>query len=235
MNRLTENYILRALPNNEYESLAPELEEVSLKVEEVINQPYQPIPYVYFPTNSMISVVASTPDGQLSEAGVVGREGVLGIAVMLGADTTPHENTVQLPGAALRITTKSIREKFDQCPVLHKLLLRFTHAHMMQLSQTALCNRLHDIKKRLSRWILMAHDRSDSDVLPLTQELLSIMLGVNRPTVSSAAVELKKAGYIKYNRGIITVLDREGLEDLCCDCYRVVKDEYERMLKNPTG
>lgn len=231
MNHLTDNYILKALPSDEYKSLLPQLEEVKLNVEQVINHPYQPIPYVYFPNNSMISVVASTPDGQLSEAGVVGREGLLGIGVVLGADTTPHENTVQLPGTALRMSTRSIREKFDQCPTLHKLLLRFTHAHMMQLSQTALCNRLHDVKKRLVRWILMAHDRSDSDVLPLTQELLSIMLGVNRPSVSTAAIQLKDAGYIKYNRGIITVLDREGLEDFCCDCYAVVKEEYERVLK----
>jgi CRP-like cAMP-binding protein len=231
MSHLTKNYILRALPDNEYKLLLPELKEVTLKVEDVINHPYQPIPHVYFPNNSMISVVASTPDGQLSEAGVVGREGLLGIGVILGADTTPHENTVQLPGTALRIPTKSIREKFEQFPVLRNLLLRFTHAHMMQLSQTALCNRLHEVKKRLVRWILMAHDRSDSDVLPLTQELLSIMLGVNRPSVTTAAVQLKSEGYIKYNRGIITVLDREGLEDFCCDCYEVVKVEYERVLK----
>jgi CRP-like cAMP-binding protein len=231
MNRLTDNYILKALPDDEYNSLLPELEEVTLKVENVINHPYQPIPYVYFPNNSMISVVASTPDGQLSEAGVVGREGLLGIGVLLGAESTPHENVVQLPGTALRISTKSIREKFTHCPALHKVLLRFTHAHMMQLSQTALCNRLHDVKQRLARWILMAHDRSDSDILPLTQELLSVMLGVNRPSVSTVAVQLKDAGYIKYNRGLITVLDREGLEDFCCDCYGVVKDEYERVLK----
>ena len=233
MNRLTDNYILKALPDDEYESLLPELEEVTLKVEQVINQPYQPIPYVYFPNNSMISVVASTPDGQLSEAGVVGREGLLGIGVVLGSDMAPHENTVQLPGTALRMSTKSIRKKFVQCPTLHNLLLRFTYAHIIQLSQTALCNRLHDVRKRLTRWILMAHDRSDSDVLPLTQELLSIMLGVNRPTVSTAAIELKGDGYIKYNRGIITVLNREGLENFCCDCYSVVITEYERVLKAP--
>lgn len=232
MNRQTDNYLLKALPDDEYELLSPELQEVTLKVGDIINHPYELIPYVYFPNDSMISVVASTPDGQLSEAGVVGCEGLLGIGVLLGADSTPHENIVQLPGTALKISTRSIREKFDQCPALRRLLLRFTHAHMMQISQTALCNRLHDVDKRLVRWILMAHDRSASDTLPFTQELLAIMLGVHRPSVSPAAAHLKDIGYIQYSRGLIKVLDRKGLEEFCCDCYKVVKTEYECVLKS---
>ena len=233
MNRLTDNYILKAIPDSEYEMIAADLQEVSLEVGHIINHPYEPIPHVYFPNNSMISVIASTPDGQLSEAGVVGREGLLGISMILGADTTPHENAVQLPGTALKMSTKSFREKFEQCSQFRALLLKFTHANLMQISQTALCNRLHDVKQRLVRWILMSHDRSDSDVLPLRQELLAIMLGVHRPTVSTVAVQLKDKGYINYSRGVITVLDRKVLEAICCDCYQVVRQEYERVLMLP--
>jgi CRP-like cAMP-binding protein len=231
MNRLTKNNILKLLPESEYELLSTKLEEVTFKVGDVINRPYDPIPFVYFPNEVMVSVIASTPDGQLSEAGVVGREGLLGVAVLLGADSTPHENAIQLPGTALKISTRAIREKFEQCPGLRRLLLRFTHVHMMQLIQTALCNRLHYVEQRLARWILMAHDRSDSDVLPLTQEFLAIMLGVYRPSVSNVAIQLKNDGYIKYNRGKITVLDRKALENFCCDCYQVVRDEYLQILK----
>lgn len=233
MKRVTDNYILKAIPDDEYEMMLPDLEEIKLQIEEVINYPYQPIPFVLFPNNSMVSVIASTPDGQLSEAGVIGREGILGISIVLGSDTAPHENTIQLPGTALRMPTKSIRGYFKQCPVLRDLILRFTYAHMMQLSQTALCNAWHSTEKKLIRWILMAHDRSDSDLLPLTQELLSIMLGVHRPTVSGTASKLKDEGYIQYSRGRITVLDRKGLEEACCDCYNVVKAEYDRVLINP--
>jgi CRP-like cAMP-binding protein len=231
MNRQTDNLILKSLSDADYEFLRRELEEVDLKVGIVINYPYDPIPHVYFPNNSMISVVASTPDGELSEAGVVGREGLLGIAVLLGTDTTPHQNTVQLPGTALRIATRTMREKFDRNENLRKLLLKFTYTHLTQLIQTALCNRLHAVEQRLARWILMAHDRSDSEILPFTQELLAIMLGVQRPTVSTIAVELKKDGYINYSRGRIIVLDRKSLEKLCCDCYQVVREEYERVLQ----
>jgi CRP-like cAMP-binding protein len=213
--------------------MLPDLEEVAFQIEEVINHPYEPIPYVLFPNNSMISVIASTPDGQLSEAGVVGREGMLGVAVVLGSDTAPHENTIQLPGTALRMSTKSIRAHFNNCSVLRDLLLRFTYSHLTQIGQTALCNAWHSTEKRLIRWILMAHDRSDSDLLPLTQELLAIMLGVHRPTVSGTASKLKDEGYIQYSRGRITVLDRKALEEACCDCYNVVKVEYDRVLINP--
>lgn len=231
MNRLTDNYILKALPDTDYELIATDLQEVSLKVGDIINYPYDPIPHVYFPNNSMISVIASTPDGQLSEAGVIGREGMLGVSVLLGVNTTPHENTVQLPGTALKISTNLIRQKFDQSAALRNVLLRFIHAHMMQISQTALCNRLHDVRQRMARWILISHDRSDSDLLPLKQELLAIMLGVHRPSVSAVAIQLKHEGYIDYNRGRITVLDRKGLEKICCYCYQVVRTEYERVLK----
>jgi CRP-like cAMP-binding protein len=231
MERKTENYILRSIPDEEFESLRPHLVEVSLQVGDVINYPYDPIPNVYFPNDAMVSVIASTPEGQLSEAGVVGREGMVGIGIVLGVDTTPHENAIQLPGTALQMSAGAIREKFESCPELRKRLLHFTHAHMMQLIQTALCNRLHLLEQRLARWILLAHDRSSSDVLPLTQEFLAIMLGVQRPTVSHAAQKFKTEGSIKYNRGIVTVLDRKAIEKACCDCYEVVKAEFDRVLK----
>jgi CRP-like cAMP-binding protein len=208
--RSTKNYILNRLPDEEFKLLLPELKEVSLKLGDVVNRPYEPIRDVLFPDNAMISVITGTPGGQLSEAGVVGHEGMLGIAVVLGAEATPHENIVQLAGTALKLSAKSIGEYFERCPALRKLLLRFTHAHMMQVTQTALCNRIHHTEQRLARWILMTHDRSDSDVLGLTQELLSIMLGVHRPSVSHVAGRFKKAGFIQYQRGRITVLDRNG-------------------------
>lgn len=227
---LTDNYILKALPENESKLISSALEAITLEVGDIINHPYEAITYVYFPNNSMISVIASTPQGQLSEVGVVGQEGVLGVGVLMGTDSTPHENIVQLPGTAYRMPTNIFREMFEKCSVLRKLILRFTYAHMMQISQTALCNCFHQVEQRLARWILMSHDRSETDLLPLTQDLLAIMLGTSRPTVSISAAKLKDDGYIKYVRGKITVLDRKGLEDFCCDCYSLVRDEYERVL-----
>ena len=226
----TANRILQALPADEFERLQPDLTRVDLKLGTIINRPYEPIPYVYFPENSMISVVASTPDGELAEAGVIGCEGLLGLAIVLGTDMTTHENMVQLPGSAYRMSSQALRTHFEEGGILRDLLLKFTYAHLTQLSQTALCNRLHLIDQRLARWILMAHDRAGADVLPLTQEVLAIMLGVQRPTVSGVAIELKKKGYINYSRGRLTVVARQKLEGLACECYEVVRDEYERVL-----
>ena len=233
MIRSIDNYILRALPDTEYEMIASRLQKKRLEVGDVVNRPYEPIPFVYFPEKAMVSVIAVTADGQSSEVGVVGQEGFLGISVVFGAETTPHENIVQLPGTAWSMPTDSIREMFDLCPQLRFVLLRFAHAHLVQISQTALCNRLHDSKMRLARWILMCHDRSAADFLPLRQDLLAVMLGVHRPTVSSVAIQFKDEGFIDYSRGRIKVLDRQSLENISCDCYRLVKEEYESVLNIP--
>jgi CRP-like cAMP-binding protein len=227
----TKNHILNALPQKDYERLHPNLEAVKLTLGEILYYPNEQIKYVYFPENAMVSIIATTPDGQSAEVGVVGREGVVGIDILMGVDSTSNECMVQLADGALRIKTEIIRKEFKQNGAFHDISLLYIHALMMQISQTALCNRLHSIEQRLSRWLLMCHDRSTSDTLTLTQDFLAVMLGVNRPTVTMTAILLQDGGFIKYSRGKITILDREGLEDFACDCYQVVKPEYDRLEK----
>jgi CRP-like cAMP-binding protein len=227
----TNNQILNALPDEDYQRLHKHLEFVELTLGQVIYNPDEPIRYVYFPNDSMNSVIATTPDGQCSEVGVIGREGMVGVDVLMGVDSTSNQNIIQLSDGALRIKTETIREEFKRGGAFHDLSLRYMHALMMQISQTALCNRLHSIEQRLARWLLMCHDRARGDELTLTQEFLSIMLGVNRPTVTTSALVLQGGGFIKYSRGKITVLDREGIEDFACDCYGVVKPEYDRLAQ----
>lgn len=227
----TKNHILNALPEEDYKRLHPHLEQVKLALGDILYRSDEPIKYVYFPHDAMASVIATTTEGQSAEIGVIGREGVVGVDVLMGVDSTTNECMIQLPDTALRIKTEIIRREFKQGGALHDILLRYMHALMMQISQTALCNRLHAVEQRLSRWLLMCHDRSASDELMLTQEFLSIMLGVNRPTVSTTAVILQGGGFIKYSRGKITIIDREGLEDFTCDCYQTVKQEYDHLAK----
>jgi CRP-like cAMP-binding protein len=220
-----DNQILIKLSEEDYALLQPHLEPVKLTLGDVIYHPDEAIKYIYFPDCSMVSVIATTPDGQAAEVGVVGREGIVGVNVLLGADSTPNQSIVQLPGSALRIKAKIITAHFDNSASMRKLFLLHVNALIMQISQTALCNRLHSIEQRLTRWLLLCHDRSDSDTLPLTQEFLSIMLGSNRPTVTQTALILQAAGLIKYSRGKITIIDRQAIEDFACDCYLVVKPE----------
>jgi CRP-like cAMP-binding protein len=227
----TKNYILDALPAEEYERLRPHLERVELSLGEVIYHPDERIKYVYFPEDAMSSVIATTPDGASAEVGVIGSEGIVGIAVLMGLDSTPNECIIQLQGFALRIKAEEIRKEFKQNGVFHDIVLKYIHALIMQISQTALCNRIHVIEQRLSRWLLMCHDRSSSNTLTLTQDFLAVMLGTNRPSVTNTAILLQGGGFIKYARGKITIIDREGLEDFACDCYKVVKPEYDRLAK----
>jgi CRP-like cAMP-binding protein len=227
----TKNQILNALPKEDYARLEPHLEEVKLTLGQVLYHAEEPIKYVYFPNHAMASVIATTSEGECAEVGVIGREGVVGIDVLMGVDSTINECIIQLPDGALRIKTDIIRKEFKAGGALHDILLRYMHALMMQISQTALCNRLHSIEQRLARWLLMCHDRAKGDELTLTQEFLSIMLGVNRPTVTTSALVLQGGGFIKYSRGKITVIDRDGLEDFACDCYNVVKPEYDRLAQ----
>ena len=227
----TKNYILNSLPEKDFERLLPDLESVKLAHGEVLYRSEQSIEYVYFPNDSMISVVATTPEGQCAEVGVVGREGMVGVDVLMGADSSLNETNVQLPDGAMRMKASVIRERFKEGGALQDSVLKFIRLLMLQISQTALCNRLHTVEERLARWLLLFHDRATSDELKLTQEFLGIMLGTNRATVTVAAIALQGGGYIKYVRGLITVLDREGLEHFSCDCYRTVKDEYDRAQK----
>lgn len=227
----TKNYILNSLPKADFERLLPDLEPVKLALGEVLYRPEQSIKYVYFPNDAMVSVVATTPEGQCAEVGVVGREGMVGVDVLMGADSTLNECFIQLPDGGLRMTTAAVRKHFKQGGALQESLLSFIRLLMLQISQTALCNRLHTVEERLARWLLLCRDRSLTDNLQLTQEFLGIMLGTNRATVTVAAIALQGAGYIKYSRGLITILDREGLEHFSCDCYRTVKEEYDRYQK----
>ncbi len=224
----TNNEILNALPDDVIKRLQPDLEKSALALGQVLYRAEDKTDYVYFPDNSMVSVLANTVEGQCAEVGVVGREGVVGLNVFLGVDSTPNELLVQISDGSTRIGVKAARREFARGGELQNLILRFTHDFMTQISQTALCNRLHTIEERLSRWLLLCRDRSASNDLPLTQEFLSIMLGANRPSITIAAINLQSAGLIKYSRGHIKIINREELEEFSCDCYRKVKEEYGR-------
>jgi len=225
----TNNRILDALPDEDYFRLEPLLENIKLPLSQVLYKSDEIIKYVYFPINAMASVVAMTFDGECAEVGVIGREGMVGIDVLLGVDSSTKEVLIQLSDGAFRIKTEEIRKEFKKAGALHDLTLRFVHCFIEQISQTALCNRLHSLEERLARWLLMCHDRAENDDLSLTQEFLSIMLGTNRPSVTIAAINLQSAGFIKYSRGKIAVIDREGLEDFSCACYRTVQEVYSKM------
>jgi CRP-like cAMP-binding protein len=223
---LTKNYILNTLPDEDYKRIHPDLEKVELERGQTIYLPDQPIKHVYFPNTSMISVVTNTSKGESIEAGVIGWEGIAGIEVLMGVDSTPSESMAQIPNGATRITTETIRREFDRGAAFHDLTLRYVHALMLQISQTALCNRLHSLEQRLARWLLMCRDRTETDEIRLTQEFLSIMLGVNRPSVTLAAITIQSGGYIKYSRGRIKILNRKGLEKIVCECYQAVKKTW---------
>lgn len=231
LRHFTKNHILNALPDEDYNRIHLHLEPVHLTLGQIIYRPDEPISHVYFPGSAMASIIATTADGQSAEIGVIGREGMVGIDVLMGVNSTPYETIIQISDGALRIGTEIIRKEFKENATFNKLLLRFMHAFLVQVGQTALCNRLHSIEQRLSRWLLMCHDRAETDKLKLTQEFLSIMLGVNRPSVTVAAITLQSAGFIKYSRGNITILDRAGIEDFACDCYQIVKKEYAGLPK----
>ncbi len=225
----TSNYILNILPKEDLARLLPDLEEIDLPLGHIIYRAEAPIKYLYFPNKSMVSVIATTMDGQCAEVGVIGREGVVGLEALMGADTTINEHIVQHADGAMRIKTSAVKTEFKRGGALHDVLLGFAWLMMMQISQTALCNRLHLVEQRLARWLLICADRAGTNKLQLTQEFLAIMLGVNRPTVTIAAVMLQSADYIKYSRGQIKITDREGLEHFTCDCYRTVKKQYNKF------
>lgn len=227
----SKNLILNSLPQEDFERLMPDLEPVQLSLGQIIYRAEEPIEYVYFPQDAMISVIANTSSGQSAEVGVIGREGIIGIDVFMGSNITLNDHIIQLADGGLRITTAAVKKEFKRAGALHDEILRFMRLLMVQISQTALCNRLHTVEERLARWLLLCLDRSETDDLRLTQEFLAIMLGSNRATVTLSALTLQNNGYIKYSRGQITIKDRVGLEDFVCDCYQIVKDEYERLPK----
>jgi CRP-like cAMP-binding protein len=186
--------------------------------------------YVYFPSNSMVSLVSRLSDGSSVEIGIVGYEGMVGVSSVLGVDRSPHETMVQIPDGGVQMKTSVLREEFKRGGALHDSLLRYLQLLLLQTSQIAACNRLHSIGERLARWLLMCHDRVRREELHLTQEFLAMMLGIRRAGVTEAALILQAEEYIRYRRGQITILDRAGLEDFTCECYRIVKDEFDRVV-----
>jgi CRP-like cAMP-binding protein len=225
------NKILSALPQEEFERLRPKLREVTFQIGKSIYLPEQEIEYAYFVNDGVVSWLATLADGSTVEAGVIGSEGLAGIAVILGAKSTPNEGLIQSHLQALRISAHDLQAEFKQGGKLSQLLLRFVHVLFIQVAQTAACNRLHTLDQRLARWLLMTDDRTSGNRLTLTQEFLSKMLGVRRAGVSVAANSLRQQGVIEYHRGDIVITNRPALEQMSCECYRIVKQEYDECFK----
>ena len=232
LHRSQENQLLAALPPEEFGRLLPYLELVTMPLGEVLYESGNRLRHVYFPTTSIVSLLYVMEDGASAEIAVVGNEGILGIALFMGGETTPSRAIVQSAGYGYRLLAEFLKDEFNRAgPMLH-LLLRYTQALITQMSQTAVCNRHHSVDQQLCRWLLMSLDRLPSNELSMTQELIANMLGVRREGVTEAAGKLQSAGLIHYHRGHITVIDRAGLEARACECYAVVKKEFDRLLPN---
>lgn len=223
------NRLISALPAEEYQRLIPNFQPITFSLGEVVYDSGGHLDYIYFPTTSVISLLYTMKDGSTAEMGLAGNDGVVGVALFLGGDTTPNRAVAQIAGGALRLKAKILHEEFARAGAFQHLLLRYTQALITQISQTAVCNRLHSVENRLCRWLLLSHDRVTSDELLMTQEFLSHMLGGRRESVTVAAGRLQDAGLIHYARGHITILDRKGLEASVCECYAIVKDEIDRI------
>lgn len=225
-----------SLPEDDFEALRPHLERVQLRLRMILHEMGGPIEHCYFSDGGMISLLIRLEDGASIEAGVVGKEGFAGGAALMGfEDAAPHTSMIQMPGMGLRIAPSVLRDEMLRRPGLLHRVHRFTQALTTQIAHTAACNAHHDLQERLARWLLMAHDRAESDTLPLTQEFLSIMLAVRRPGVTVAARSLQATGAIDYERGRILVLDRKLLEEASCECYGIVREHYRRNLGWPAG
>ncbi len=224
-----QNELLAALPRSVKDRLFPLLQEVKLPLGAEVYASGQNAKYVYFPADCIISILYVLLDGHSAEISVVGKEGVMGIAVFMGGESTPSEAIVQSAGVAYRLPASELKRQFDNEPVLRELLLRFTQALITQMAQTAVCNRHHTIDQQLCRWLLLSLDRLATNQLTMTQELIANMLGVRRETVTDAAQKLQTLGASRYQRGRITVLDRPLVEERSCECYAVVKQETDRL------
>lgn len=227
-----QNHLLAALPSAEFESLAAQLELVPLSLGEILYEPGTQLRHAYFPTTAIVSLHYVMETGASAETAGVGNEGVVGISLFLGGDTTSSSAVVQTGGHAYRLERYLFKQEFERAGSLQRLLLRYTQALITQMSQTAACNRHHSVEQQLSRWLLLMLDRVSSRELVITQELIAGMLGVRREGVTEAAGKLQRAGLISYRRGHISVLDRSGLETHACECYGVVRKELDRLLCN---
>lgn len=225
-----QNRLLAVLPVADFERLLPHLKLVPLPLGEVLYESGIELRYVYFPTDSIVSLLYVMEDGDSAEIAVVGNEGVIGVSLFMGGETTPSRAVVQSAGRAYRLPGQALKQEFIRGAAMQHLLLRYTQALLTQMAQTAVCNRHHSLDQQLCRWLLLSLDRLASNELVMTQELIANMLGVRREGVTEAAGKLQQAGLIHYSRGHITVLDRAGLEARTCECYAVVKKECDRLL-----
>jgi len=228
----SQNHLLAALPPADFERLAPYLELVPLALGQMLYEPDSQLRHAYFPTTSIVSLHYVTETGASAETAGVGNEGMVGISLFMGGDTTPSSAVVQTAGHAYRLDRNVLKQEFNQAGLLQRLLLRYTQALMTQMAQTAACNRHHSVEQQLCRWLLLTLDRLPKRELVMTQELVASMLGVRRESVTEAAGNLQNKGYIRYRRGHIAVLDQAGLETRACECYGVVKKELKRLLND---
>lgn len=226
----SENHILTSLPPEDYQRLSPHLEPIELPHNQILYPAGGVMDYAYFPSNAMVSLVSQLSDGSCVETGITGYEGMIGVSAVLGVDRSPHETIVQVPDSGVRLKVAVLKDEFHRGGALQQSLLRYVQMLLLQTSQIAACNRLHSIGERLARWLLMSQDRCRCDDLPLTQEFLAMMLGIRRAGVTEAALILQAEEYISYRRGHVRILDRAGLEEFTCECYRIVKDEFDRVV-----
>jgi CRP-like cAMP-binding protein len=229
-----QNHLLAALPPTEWQRWSPQLEHVPLPLGFVLYESGSALSHVYFPTTALVSLLYVMENGASAEIAIVGNEGVVGISLFMGGESTPSRAVVQSAGEGFRLKAQAIQEDFNRAPVLH-LLLRYTQALITQMAQTAVCNRHHSLDQQLCRWLLLSLDRLEGNELVMTQELIANMLGVRREGVTEGALKLQSAGLIRYARGHIVILDRHGLEKRTCECYAVVKKEYDRLLPPETA
>ncbi|MDP2248707.1 MAG: Crp/Fnr family transcriptional regulator [Nitrosomonadales bacterium] len=230
-----QNQLLNALPPDSLENFHPYLELVEMKLGEVLYESGERLKHVYFPTTSIVSLLYVMEDGASAEIAVVGNEGILGISLFMGGESTPSRAVVQSAGYAYRLKSQLLKNEFNRNGPMMRLLLRYTQALITQMAQTAVCNRHHTIEQQLCRWLLLSLDRLASDELLMTQDLIANMLGVRREGVTEAAGKLQRSGLIEYTRGHIKVVNRPGLERRSCECYKVVKDEFDRLLPSLPG
>ena len=224
-----QNELLAALPAADFDRISPQLEFMPMKLGEAVYESGVKLRHVYFPATSIVSLLYVTREGDSAEIAVVGNDGVLGISLFMGGESTPNRAVVQCAGHGYRLKAQVLKEEFSQFGAFAHVLLRYTQALITQMAQTAVCNRHHSVDQQLCRWLLLSLDRLPSTEVVMTQQLIADMLGVRRVGVTEAAGRLQKAGLIRYRRGTITVVNRAGLESRCCECYGVVKEETNRL------
>jgi CRP-like cAMP-binding protein len=224
------NRLLARLPPDDYKRLLPRLQLVPLEFEQILYEARSPMDYAYFPSRGVVSALAVMDDGRAIEVATVGNEGMVGLPLLVGAKTAANRAMVQVPGEALRMREDALREETSRDSYLRRLLILYYSAFLVQVSQAVACNGLHSIYQRCCRWLLMTQDRAQSDVFPMTHELLAELLGVRRSSVSEVLQQIQEAGLIRYSRGKFNVLDREGLKIGSCECYRRINEEFERLF-----